>query len=99
MPKLLNILPTKTIIAAKYISTFNFCPKYANNIVSIAFPKKPETKTFASNLFFIFEAIAPNIESNAAIIATDKYIEYVYGIAGITFPTTIPKTTPININK
>ena len=44
----MNILPTKTTIAAKYISTFNFSPKIVNKIDKIAFPKNPVINIFKS---------------------------------------------------
>ena len=89
--KLLNILLTKTTTAAICISRFNFIPKYTNIIVRRAFPKKPDIKTLKSNLPFILDAIAPNIVSNIASIATDTYIEYVYGIIGRLLPINTPK--------
>ena len=74
---MLNILPTKTIIAAKYISTFNCSPKYVSNIANIAFTKKPDIKTFMSKFFFMFDAIPPNTESSAATIPIAKYCDTV----------------------
>ena len=74
----LNILPTKTITAAKYISTFNFSPRYVKSIAKIAFPKKPDTKILISKFFFKTDVIPPKTESSAAIIAIAKYPEYEY---------------------
>ena len=54
------------------MSTFNFCPSIVNNIAKIAFPKNPDIKIFISNFLFITDAIPPNTESNAAIIAIAK---------------------------
>ena len=70
--KFVNILPTNTTMAAKYISTFSLSPKYVSIIASIAFPKKPETNIYISKFFFITPTNAPKTESNAAIIATAK---------------------------
>ena len=39
----------------------------------MAFPKKPDTNIFKSNCLFKVDAIPPNTESNAAIIAIAKY--------------------------
>lgn len=78
------------MIAAKYISTFNFCPKNVSNIESIAFPKNPETKTFKLKFPFKKAVIPPNTESIAAIIAIAKYFEYVYGIIGAKIPKSGP---------
>ena len=74
----MNILPTKTTIAAKYISTFNLTPSHVKSIDKTAFPKKPDINTFISKLPFNTEVIPPNTESNAATIAIAKYPEYVY---------------------
>ena len=97
MPKLLNILPTKTTIAAKYISTFNFSPKYVNKIDKMAFPKKPETNILKSNFPFRVDVIPPNTESNAATIEIANYDEYVYGIIGMFIPIIAPIIQPIQI--
>ena len=70
--KFVNILPTKTTIAAKYISTFNFCPNIVNKIDKIAFPKNPVINIFKSKFLFITDVIPPNTESSAAIIAIAK---------------------------
>ena len=51
------------------MSTFNRCPKYANNIAKIAFPKNPDKKTPISNFLFNDETIPPKTVSNAATIA------------------------------
>lgn len=67
--KLVNILPTNTITAARYISTFSFWPKYVSKIDSTAFPKKPEVNIFISKFPFTTDVIPPNTESSAAIIA------------------------------
>ena len=78
------------MIAAKQISTFSFCPKYVSNIERIAFPKNPEINIFKSKFLFTTEAIPPNTESNAAIIAMAKQLEYVYGIIGALIPNQCP---------
>ena len=94
---MLNILPTNTIIAAKYMSTFNFSPKYVSSIASIAFTKNPEINTFISKFFLMFDAIPPNTESSAATIAIAKYCDTVYGIVGVRIPITTPNTHPTTI--
>ena len=70
--RLVNILPTNTTIAARYMSTFNFCPNIVSSIASIAFPKNPVMNIVRLKFFFNVANIPPNTESNAAIIAIAK---------------------------
>jgi len=79
------------------MSTFNFCPRYVNSIESIALPKNPVTNIFKSKFFLKVDAIPPNTESNAAIIAIAKYPEYVYEIIGILIPINAPIKHPNTI--
>ena len=84
-------------MAAKYISTFNFCPKYVNNIDKIALQKKPEIKIFKSKFLFKTEEIPPKTESNAANTPIAKKLEYVYEIVGALIPKITPAIQPIRI--
>lgn len=86
MERFVNILPTNTIIAAKQISTFSFCPKYVSNTDKIAFVKNPDTKILISKFPFTTDVIPPNTESSAAMMAIAKYPEYVYDIVGAFIP-------------
>ena len=45
----MNILPTNTTIAAKYISTFNFVPRNVSSIDKIKKKKNPDINTLKSN--------------------------------------------------
>ena len=73
MLKLLNILQVNTIIAAKYILTFNLLPKYTKNIETIAFKKNPTKNSGILNFFCILRDIPLNNESKNAITATATY--------------------------
>ena len=88
-----------TNIAAMYISTFNFCPKYVNNIANIALQKNPVINIIKSKFFFNIDVTPPNTESNAAITPIAKNIEYEYGIIGAFVPIIAPIIHPIIIAK
>ena len=97
MVKFVNILPTNTTNAAKYISRFNFCPKYVNTIESMLLQKNPVMKIVKSKFFFNTDVMPPNTESNAATTSIAKNIEYVYGITGAFIPINAPIIHPIII--
>ena len=71
VPKFINILQTKTTIAAKYISKFNFSPSTVNNIANIAFPKKPDINIFISE---IEKAINKNEFFNLYSLDKDNFL-------------------------
>jgi len=68
-------------------------PSHVSRIDRIAFPKKPDTNIFISNLPLSTDVIPPNTESSAATIAIARYPEYVYDITGRVMPNYSPNNT------